>query len=365
MKNRTPFATRWVSSLMAAPLMATLACSSNDNNGGGGSGDGGGGGDATVATAAGDLLQALLDWENVCQGTPYGTENEAWRSRVRDWYVKAFTAPGVAVMPQMIGACIARLRRPDCTFDDTRDFPECNFRVMPGTLANGSACTSALTNPCQSGFCKRGGTVGDECGICTALTPNGGQCGTNGAAPCGLQSHCVVNPADGAATCQSTPPRGDVGASCSSNECKSELRCDTASVTCQVPAHQDEACLHDSDCERPALRCDASTEPHKCVARSGENAPCAAGINDGCAEQLACDSKTAKCVKKSLANPGEPCEQGIVICRVGSCSGTTGTCPQVLPDGAACDSANRAQTCDVAATCVQDKCRPSDPAQCK
>ena len=86
------------------------------------------------------------------------------------------------------------------------------------------------------------------------------------------------------------------------------------------------------------------------------------GDDGQCLSTLRCNTVTRKCSKPTLGNAGDACSDNTVTCLTGSCSRRTGTCPQMLADGAACDPTDDSRRCGPHSYCFGGQCTPEDPA---
>jgi hypothetical protein len=106
----------------------------------------------------------------------------------------------------------------------------------------------------------------------------------------------------------------------------------------------------------------------QCSEQLGAGGDCATEAR-ACAPDFVCAKATKKCTAPTFVKPGETCDGDLIQCDLGSCRvtapATTGTCPGILPDGAACDSADRTKICDAYALCMEGKCTVPDPKSCK
>lgn len=71
------------------------------------------------------------------------------------------------------------------------------------------------------------------------------------------------------------------------------------------------------------------------------------------------------CVADTFNLPGQACDGVAQRCELGFCDTSTGLCPPVLQDGAACDPTNPSTLCNPYATCFRGTCQIVDPKSCQ
>lgn len=219
-----------------------------------------------------------------------------------------------------------------------------------GTLADGSTCNSGTQ--CKGGLCTKTASVGDggvtipTCGTCSTGIAVGASCANGG--NCMPGSACTSNVcvADGTV---------DVGGDCGNNSvvCKSGLACSASK--CTLLAAENGPCNGTQSCQ-DGLVCVKNV----CTKGLVTGADCSTATSS-CLSSV-CDPTTKKCAQVTLAHAGEPCgfvNGTVVACAQGSCNTTmqtTGTCPKVLADGAACSFQDRTTTCDFFSNCTNGVC---------
>jgi hypothetical protein len=270
------------------------------------------------------------------------------------------SAPGQSLTAAKLDLCSNATRAMAC---DSQEVPAA-CKPEAGALTDGSACVDH--GQCKSGLCE--GNGGSQCGKCAALQPAGASC--EGGGGCARGTTCTFR--DGKSTCEPTKELNE-GATCGGAEegrCTQGLQCDPSTQKCVKPAKKGEACGGDGGrfCGYN-LTCVAG----KCADRIAEGGSCdPTGTADSadCAAHLACDEDTKKCVKLTVAAPGQACGK-YVDCANGSCptsyaDGKTiyGKCPAMLPDGAACDPNSSDAVCDAYATCFKGTCQIMQASSC-
>jgi hypothetical protein len=289
------------------------------------------------------------------------------QSRFRTVCQKALSAPGTGITADYLDKCGKALSALSCGANETPS--EC--KVPAGTLGDGTACSDS--SQCKSTYCKKsttttsgdGGTStqSEECGVCTATIPEGGDCNVGVSGKCVTDTSCVTSGSGGAGKCTKIA-ESDVGGACGTTavKCKSGLSCDFKTLKCVARGAAGATCTSSSDCQQPDLACVEKI----CKARVGEGAACLSSSE--CQAQLACNPTTKTCGKRPTAKAGEPCDS-FTVCDTGSCNADQatgkGTCPTLIPAGAACTSDSRTAVCDEFADCKDGICKVSDPAVCK
>jgi hypothetical protein len=204
----------------------------------------------------------------------------------------------------------------------------------PGTRLDGRPCYSFAQ--CASLWCA-GIVVVDQAG---ERNPRALQCGT-----------CRTQLPEGAACnvvtefCQAGTP----GLSCFRGVCR--LR--------GLPGT---ACDSWNDCAAPSI-CNSAGF---CGAANQAGETCVSGTD--CAGELSCDPATKTCAFGEHGQPGDACDGEFHWCWLGRCNiaegASTGVCPLVIPDGAACDPDDPARTCDSFAFCMNGVCQIPDANTC-
>jgi hypothetical protein len=221
----------------------------------------------------------------------------------------ALAAPGTSATPTSTESCADAYASVSCTDYLNNTLPPV-CQPMPGGLAPGQPC--AFPSQCQSRFC--GIDKNAACGVCAPLPALGGSCAH--LTSCGPGLKCV----DGGVTCaEETTSTGDP---CDKDDpCGAGFSCDGAKASTGVAG----------TCQPAVTSPGAPCDPKR------QTAPgCDANL------ALACDPISLTCVAVTLAAPGAPCDNSLIVCGSGaSCSipagATSGTCLSALADGVACD----------------------------
>lgn len=163
----------------------------------------------------------------------------------------------------------------------------------------------------------------------------------------------------GSSQCGQCEGRLSLGASCNyaTDVCEQGLSCFDSN--CRTTGVLGDACTHWSDCTFP-LVCRANGACDRVLALGDA---CAASTD--CGTDQGCDPATQVCVPFVYALPGMACDGDIHRCERSTCDTTTGLCPAVLADGAACDPNDPSTLCDTYASCFGGTCRIVDPRQCQ
>lgn len=289
------------------------------------------------------------------------------QARFRTVCQQGLAAPGTGITAAYLDKCGAALNALPCGSNSTPD--EC--KNPAGSLADGTACDDS--SQCKSAYCKKATTTtsGDggastevaDCGVCTATVAEGGDCDLSGTTRCAPDTACAPTGTGSAGKC-TKPVKSDIGGGCGASglTCKTGLSCDFKTLKCVAAGGAGAACTSSNDCQQPDLACVAKV----CKARVGEGAACTS--TSECQAQFGCNPTTHVCGKRPNAKGGEPCNS-FTVCDTGSCNiaqdSGDGTCPTLIPDGAACTTTSRAAVCDEFADCKGGVCKFSDPAACK
>ena len=193
------------------------------------------------------------------------------------------------------------------------------------------------------GKCTRPRAEGESCDPFASTQPTG--CapglfctGTSGCkslkaigATCTNAYRCAFGRCSTAGTCVC---RGDIGATCGTNDCKIDLVCAGSLLAkCEARKPRGAACTNGSQCE-PGLRCadaaDGGASGPTCVARLNEGEACSAPLRE-CANANFCDLEGNH------------------------------TCKARLELGAACTEARACKS----SFCTRNVCSPSSLANCK
>jgi hypothetical protein len=359
---------RLVFSLISISIVACSlgACSSSSNKGSASS-DGG----TTSADSCGAYAAANNAYNIKCSGgidPTHASANSARFTTLCDALEKLNgISPG---FDSDIAACAAALNAADCN-TSINQIVACNTGIPNGTLDVGAPCSVGLQ--CTSGGCSAGAQTDDggttTCGTCQAPVADGADCST---APCVAGDTCSLS-VDGsgnlAQTCAKQNPPAAAGATCSSdNDCLGPNHCNFATAdaqtgTCSAPAAAGASCSANQNCAIPLVCTGSNTEV--CTNAVAIGGACTASSD--CVVGSACDSTSSKCAAVTFGAPGAICDGNVTQCTQGTCNvpqssdpdagtATQGTCPNVIPDGQACDSNDAGQTCDDYASCVGGLC---------
>ena len=209
--------------------------------------------------------------------------------------------------------------------------PQCSYYEYsdsPGTLGVGDPCFLGVQ--CSTLWCQ-GTTVSTSTGAVA-----------NDAAVCGT---CAAR-LDFGASCDAATDVCVRGASCFGSHCR-------------TLGQNGDPCTRTSDCSFPTV----CTSQGTCGAAAWQGAPCTTAAD--CGTDQACDHGTSTCVPDTFNLPGQTCDGVVVYCERGACDTSTGLCPAVLPDGAACDPTDPSTQCDTYATCFEGTCQIVDPTLCR
>jgi hypothetical protein len=286
----------------------------------GAAGDGGVGAEAGVASAEAAAEAGVgPDATSACnhffdattsarcgRAVPPAADLAEARARYAQSCVARLELPGTSLTAASLEACAAAADATPC--DATLRPAACI--VSPGARADGAACSDDAQ--CRSTRCaRRFGTAPDGG---PATVPACGTCSPAGAAG----EPCAAGVGDG---------------------CADGTRC--------VASHGARVCT--------------------AVTAVGQGEPCD-DLARVCAAGLTCDSARARCVRAvphgdtgasqivvAWAEPGAVCGDSSP-CLVGACPGSSGVCPRVLPDGAACVAFDPATTCGLSSACMDGRC---------
>ncbi len=329
-------------------LFLVAACS------GSGESESGGGGDATCA----EYVNALVSYADRCGDG--GRASASTRARFAAACARGISAPGTTNAAAQVSACSKKLAAASCGED-------VDCEIKGGTLEDGAACGERYQ--CKSGACET--EPGSQCGKCAPRVAIGGAC--TSASRCVEGASCVTRDGD-TGTCVATKiaKAGEdcIGQSGEIIRCDTGLHCSYSrgETICKAPGGAGSECSSRNDCTE-GLSCVAG----QCAPPLVEGADC---NGDGCGKGLAC-SADEKCAPIVFVKAGEACDSNR-RCENGRCKGfsiapgpggetkvTPGKCVDPLPDGAACSNDEGAPECDLFAACIDGKCTPADPAQCK
>lgn len=311
-----------------------------------------------VEDACSAFASSYLNTTERCDGRVLPADVAAeFRARNRAFCVQGTQLPGSGFTAKGMNDCASAEATISC--HDPR-IPAACANVV-GTLANGAACNANAQ--CQSGLCVLGTTGNPDggaalvnpCGTCEATVALGAACdATSFCAPGGL---CVGG------TCIAYASV-DVGGACQLNDdCKDGLEC--SKQKCVPQARNGGTCNGIGDCPDD-LRCIGGT----CSPPIADGASCATAA-DGCALGSACPYNTKICTHAAIVSPGARCGLSpLAACAIGACDLTDpvndqGTCPTVIPDGAACIAGDPTKTCDLFSTCVGGVCTPPVGSACR
>jgi hypothetical protein len=254
-----------------------------------------------------------------CYGVTSPPDLATVKSRQSEACVLNSSAPGSATDASYWSRCAAaannNCRGYSCTYP-------------PGMRQAGQPCLASVQ--CASLYCQ-GVSVLDPGG---AVLPNAIQCG-----------NCVDRLPDGS-PCDLATDTCAVESSCFQGVCRKQ-------------GQEGASCKFWRDCARPYLTCRGSGT---CGQFVGQGQTCI--VHSDCLDSQACDPGAKVCVPVKLGQPGAACNGIVNQCETGLCNKVTGTCPTILPDGAACDPNSAAEVCALYARCFQGICQIPNPADC-
>ena len=331
-------------------LLGVAACSSSQGSqgattdggtqeGGGGSGGAGGGtvnaGEAAkactdvVAAQCGILAQCLPEFLQYLYG-----DVDTCKTRESINCAATFSLAGTSRSPDKTEGCAQAVTGLTCDQYLTGTPPDA-CKTMPGTLANGAACSATSQGAqCASGHCNIQASI---CGACSDGPATGAQCIDS--SDCADTDVCV-------------------GAT------------DTALGQCAIAVGPGAACDAAHGCE-PGYYCSGGV----CAANKAVGAACTTQDEcNGVREQICDIGGSNTCVAIQFAAAGQPC--GLVnnvyvgcaalgACVVATATATQGTCQAAPKDGAACGTGAQAVSCLPPAVCDNGVCKISDPLACK
>jgi hypothetical protein len=327
--DRAPKGALWIALLLSAAIGACGKSSSSPTDGGhpaeGGTPKDAGSDGPSIATACGDLAQALCAKRMSCSSVNvalvYG-DLPTCVARETLSCANALASPGEGDTPAMVEACASAYAAVSCA-DYHQDNPPAACNVV-GPRATGMACT--FDGQCASDYCS--GNKNALCGTCSAPPAAGASCVN---AFCGHDQECV----DATMLCQTY---GAATASCSADlPCGDALSCTGATTTvagtCQTAEASGAACggtLPGCDGFR-GFFCAGATGAKTCVPISY--------VTDG----MPCGDQTSTFVQ---------CTKGSCYTSTGLATGTqVGTCKANAADGAGCDPV-LGPACTFPARCV-------------
>jgi hypothetical protein len=330
---------------VAGAVGLMLACSGKTV---GGNGGGGGG------SACDDYFQA--EFAGSCPGTvtPPASEVARIQARFDTLCAEALALPGVGITSSGLESCVSAIKSTSC---GVLNVPHgaCSFDT--GSLAAGGSCVT--DSQCQTGDCSAGVESPDggiqTCGVCSAPVPVGGSCANGGS--CG--PHAICNYAStGAQTCVAITQVAAGGACNTAEEqCNPGLACNASGV-CAAPGPAGTPCESAQSCEAPLVCPIVGGGPSTCQAASAAGGPCGSAVD--CALGLSCDFSTHQCTSVSWVAAGQACNGGSLLCLVGYCpsgnTGTSATCPTIIPDGQPCNPTDTTSSCDTFAQCTGGVC---------
>lgn len=271
--------------------------------------------------ACGDFASTFRQRQTTCHGVSPAPNQDTLISRQTQACVVSSGAPGSQVGASYWEGCSALVGN-FCAAYKCPDYP-------PGTRGTGESCLSGLQ--CASLFCKGTNVVGAG----GAVLGDAIQCGT-----------CAPRLAAGA-PCDVAVDACDIGLSCFGG-------------VCRPLGLQGQPCAVWDDCSRPDVVCKSNG---LCGPVTPVGGPCQNGTD--CGNDIACDVTIKVCTPIQYGQPGSACDGEVHRCEAGVCDSTTGRCPTVLADGAACDPADASKVCDDYARCFGGTCRIPDPVACK
>jgi hypothetical protein len=229
---------------------------------------------------------------------------------------------GNAITSDQLAACAAKIATSCVEVYET--IPECDFK---GTRADGQPCNFGAQ--CASGDCFKAKSAAD-CGVCKGQNAEGGSCTDADCTPnlfC-IKDKCVA-PARESEACSDAKP------------CDTHLACVGGTCAKLLP--------NGGRCQLADMSCDyalgLSCFPVSATAPSGV---CTAALFAGLGQTCGLDSST----------------QVFTDCEASTCSSATalGTCVDYLAIGAPCTADG--PSCAWGSSCVDGKCKSSDPTAC-
>jgi hypothetical protein len=272
--------------------------------------------------ACASYVAAVRTAEYQCYGVPpEGNETVLWQRQTEACVLNA-QAPGStlgAAFWQSV-ATVIDASLPQCAGYEYSD--------TPGTLAVGEPCL--LGTQCSTLWCSGTGVVTSAGTI------------ANDAAACGTCAERITV----GATCNVATDACVHGASCFDGACR-------------ALGQQGVACAQRSDCSFPLV----CTSQGTCGPVEWLGDPCETAAD--CANDMACDPSTSLCVADTFNLPGQACDGVAERCELGLCDTSTGLCPPVVQDGAACDPTDPTTLCNPYATCFRNTCQIINPKSCQ
>jgi hypothetical protein len=256
-----------------------------------------------------------------CYGVAPAADESELISREAEACVLSSGAAGSQVGASYWEDC-ARAANNDCGGYKCAAYP-------PGTRQAGEPCLASVQ--CASLFCK-GTTVQGPSG---SPLPDAIQCGT-----------CAARLPE-AAACDAATDACEVGLSCFEGVCRKQ-------------GGKGAACHVWNDCALPTWICKSDGT---CGSVTPDGQPCATGSD--CTTDTGCDVVTKRCTPAKYHRPGEHCDGEVNRCEAGPCDKTSGVCPKIAADGAACDPKDPSIVCAVYARCFDGTCQIPDPDTCK
>ena len=281
----------------------------------------------TAEQACDEYVKALCERLSACAppsvDLPFG-DVATCQARTKLTCPERLVLPGTSLSPQRLADCAKAAQGLSCD-DLIGGVPPAACATLPGTVADGAACTA--DPQCKSTYCK----------------PMAGGCGT-----------CA--------------PRAKAGETCAGGECESGLTCygQMGMRKCTAPATDGQPCTA-APC-RGGLLCKAGV----CAKQFGAGVACAPLMSEcASAQGLYCNLTSKTCEAQKTANAGEACGfvmGAAVACRAGtSCKLTppmfSGTCVASAKDGEACNPA-MSVGCLAPATCTDGVCKLPQVMMC-
>jgi len=205
--------------------------------------------------------------------------------------------------------------------------------------ASGSQVGASYWESCAAA--ANNGCAGYECAPYPAGTRQAGE-------PCLVAQQCA------SLFCRGVGVPGDVAI----DICEVGFSCFDGA--CRKQGIQGEPCNVWNDCALPAWVCKSSGV---CDSVTSDGQPCV--TQSDCTTDTGCGAGTHVCTPVMFGQPGTPCDGNVFRCEAGQCDPTSGVCPKVASDGAACDPSDLSVVCDDYASCFRGQCQIPDPNTCE
>jgi hypothetical protein len=252
-------------------------------------------------------------------------------SRVTLWCSDNAAISGSSFRPDKLAPCADEVSGLDCfqVGGWRGSSGEACGALFRGTVAKGGACSVDIQ--CEGGACRMESP--NTCGVCTGLAHEGDDCSTA----------AVV--------------------------CDDGLYCSDQTQRCTKAAGAGAPCQEDAPSCTGDLWCSGGT----CTPLLGEGASCGPDVDNLCALDLTCDSKSSRCVKyvETVSAADESCSLDdpthVRVCGTGTFCANQDTpdavCTPTVPDGKDC-STRAGDPCLFPSKCIDGVCGPPDPLTC-